>query len=425
MTPSLVLAYLVFEVSSPPRWERFCWEVLGLPAPLANSDGSVGWQVDARAQRLIVRPGPADDVVALGFDCADDTALDALLVRLAAAGHRVEAGDAALRAARRVRRLHVVRDPDGNVVELCVRCRGRGAPVRVGCLPQRFRGRRSRPGPCGAGVRNAAALEAFYVEALGFGVTERLDTRIGPIQVQGVFMHCNRRHHSLALFDLPMRKRMHHFMLQAPDVRDIGMAYERARRLKVPMSLDLGQHPAPDSTVSFYGATPSGFDFEVGTGTQEIEPRTWQSRRMDQTSVWGHKPRLRPAMEDGHRPAAPAHEGAGRGCMRGRTHEPRRRTVAAPRGRGGARTGAARRRRAVVRPVAGRPQDAAQGRGRRAARRAAPAHRHGRPRARPLPLRLARAASTATAPTAGAAPSSTTRTACASPARTSVPAPAA
>ena len=106
-------------------------------------------------------------------------------------------------------------------------------------------------------------------------------------------MHCNRRHHTLALFELPMRKRMHHFMLQAPDVRDIGMAYERARQLKVPMSLDLGQHPAPDSTVSFYGATPSGFDFEIGAGTQEIEPRTWQSRQMHQTSVWGHKPRLR------------------------------------------------------------------------------------------------------------------------------------
>lgn len=293
MTPSLVLAYLVFEVSSPPRWERFCREVLGLPAPLANIDGSAGWQVDARAQRLIVRPGPADDLVALGFDCADDAALDALLVRLAATGHRVEVGNAALRAARRVRRLHVLRDPDGNVVELCVGAEAAADPFVSEAFPNGF-----VTGDLGLGhavlvSRHAAALEAFYVEALGFGVTERLDTRLGPIQVQGVFMHCNRRHHSLALFDLPMRKRMHHFMLQAPDVRDIGMAYERARRLKVPMSLDLGQHPAPDSTVSFYGATPSGFDFEIGTGTQEIEPRTWQSRRMDQASVWGHKPRLR------------------------------------------------------------------------------------------------------------------------------------
>jgi hypothetical protein len=59
------------------------------------------------------------------------------------------------------------------------------------------------------------------------------------------------------------------------------------------MSLDLGQHPAPDSTISFYGATPSGFDFEIGAGTQEIEPRNWQSRQVDQTSTWGHKPRLR------------------------------------------------------------------------------------------------------------------------------------
>jgi len=140
-------------------------------------------------------------------------------------------------------------------------------------------------------------LEAFYVEALGFGVTERLDTRVGPIRLQGVFMHCNRRHHTLALFDLPLAKRMHHFMLQAPNVRDIGLAYERAQQLKVPMSLDLGQHPAPDSTFSFYGSTPSGFDFEIGAGTQEIDPASWQSRHMHQTSSWGHKPRLRLQMK--------------------------------------------------------------------------------------------------------------------------------
>ena len=213
--------------------------------------------------------------------------------RLQAAGHRAAEADAALHAARRVRRLYTLRDPDGNAVELCV---GAEAAVRAfasDAFPRGF-----VAGDLGLGhavlvSQQLAALEAFYVDAMGFGVTERLDTRVGPIQLHGVFMHCNRRHHSLALFDLPMRQRLHHFMLQAPDVRDIGMAYERALRLKVPMSLDLGQHPAPDSTVSFYGATPSGFDFEIGTGTQEIEPRAWQSRQMHQTSVWGHKPRLR------------------------------------------------------------------------------------------------------------------------------------
>ncbi|MET0542150.1 MAG: VOC family protein [Variovorax sp.] len=293
MSPSLSLAYLVFEASGLADWRRFCDRVLGLPQPSVNTDGSLGFQVDARCQRLVVQAGPRDDVVALGFDCGDDAALDALLARLAGLGHTATAAGEALRAARRVRRLHVLLDPDGNRVELCTGLAAAAQPFASDAFPDGF-----VTGDLGLGhavlvSRQVPRMEAFYVDALGFGVTERLDTRVGPIRLSGVFMHCNRRHHTLALFDLPMAKRMHHFMLQAPAVRDIGLAYERAQQCKVPMSLDLGQHPAPDSTLSFYGATPSGFDFEIGAGTQEIEPQQWQSRQMSQTSSWGHKPRLR------------------------------------------------------------------------------------------------------------------------------------
>lgn len=66
---------------------------------------------------------------------------------------------------------------------------------------------------------------------------------------------------------MPVRKRLQHFMLEAVAVQDVGIALERARRMKVPVTLDLGQHPAPDGTVSFYGRTPSGFEFEIGTGS--------------------------------------------------------------------------------------------------------------------------------------------------------------
>jgi catechol 2,3-dioxygenase-like lactoylglutathione lyase family enzyme len=137
------------------------------------------------------------------------------------------------------------------------------------------------------------AMERFYVDGLGFGVSERLATRAGPIDVRGTFLHCNPRHHSLALFALPLRKRLHHFMLQSHEWRDVGMAYERARALKVPLSLDLGQHPDPDGTFSFYGATPSGFDFEIGAGSRTIDPRGWTPLDAGVTSSWGHRPQLR------------------------------------------------------------------------------------------------------------------------------------
>lgn len=292
-SPDLRLGYLVFEAKRPQRWADFCHRTLGLPQPLVNLDGSRGWQMDGQAQRLIVQEGPSDDLTALGLHCANEQVLDALAQRIAEAGHPVEEGDARLCIARRVHRLVRTTDPAGNAVELFVDPDEAVHAFASEAFPEGF-----RTGALGMGhavlvSHDLAAMEAFYADVLGFGVTERLATKVGPIQVRGTFMHCNARHHSIALFDLPLPKRLHHFMLQAARLADIGIAFERAQRHKVPLSLGLGQHPDPDGTFSFYGATPSGFDFEIGAGTREIDPRGWQVQATQVTSSWGHKPQLR------------------------------------------------------------------------------------------------------------------------------------
>jgi 2,3-dihydroxybiphenyl 1,2-dioxygenase len=267
--------------------------MLGLPAPADNADGSRGWRLDEAAQRLIVQPGPADDLAALGLECADEAVLDRLLQRLRQGGIAVAPADAGLREARRVQRLHRCTDPAGNTVELFTGLARAAEPFASPAFPQGF-----RTGELGVGhavlvSNDLEAMEAFYAGLLGFGVTERLATRVGPMDIRGVFLHCNRRHHSIAVFDMPLSKRIHHFMLQAERLADIGIAFERAQRHKVPLSLELGQHPDPDGTFSFYGATPSGFDFEIGAGTQTIDPEGWQTQHTGVTSAWGHKPRLR------------------------------------------------------------------------------------------------------------------------------------
>jgi len=293
MPPDLRLGYLVFEARRPARWASFCQHMLGLPAPVDNADGSRGWRLDEAAQRLIVQEGPADDLAALGLECADEAVLERLLARLRQGGVAVEAADAALRGARRVQRLHRCTDPAGNTVELFTGLAPAAQPFASQAFPEGF-----RTGELGLGhavlvSHDLAAMEVFYAGLLGFGVTERLATRAGPIDIRGVFLHCNRRHHSIALFDMPLSKRIHHFMLQAQRLSDIGVAFERAQRHKVPLSLELGQHPDPDATFSFYGATPSGFDFEIGAGTQTIDPEGWQTQHTGVTSAWGHKPKLR------------------------------------------------------------------------------------------------------------------------------------
>jgi biphenyl-2,3-diol 1,2-dioxygenase len=293
MPAGLALGYLVFDVKRPERWHGFCRDMLGLPEPSSNGDGSLGYGIDDRRQRVILRPGRADDLAALGLACDSDAVLGTMSRRLQQAGLTVETGDDALCAARRVTRLVRVFDPMGNAVELHLGAEAADTSFVSNEVQGGF-----RTGDLGMGhavlvVRDLAAMERFYVGLLGFGVTERLATKVGPVNLRGTFLHCNRRHHSLALFELPLRQRLHHFMLQANDFADVGRAFERARRHKVPLSLGLGQHPDPDSTFSFYGQTPSGFDFEIGAGSREIDPAGWQTMETDVTSAWGHKPRLR------------------------------------------------------------------------------------------------------------------------------------
>ncbi len=289
---ALSLGYLRFAVRHPDRWTAFMHAMFGAPAPLRNDDGSLGWRLDGASQRLVVTRGDEDDLAALGLDAGDDATLDRLLERLRGAGHAPRAGTAAECAARRVARLHVVADPEGNAVELYTGL----APAHEAYASSAFaHGFHTRDGFGHAVLvtHDVPAMEAFYVGTLGFGVTERLATRVGPIEMRGTFLHCNRRHHSIALFDLPVRTRIHHFMVQAQAMHEVGLAFERARRARVPLSLTLGQHPDPDGTFSFYGTTPSGFDFEIGAGSGEIDPAAWQAVRTDVTSAWGHAPQLR------------------------------------------------------------------------------------------------------------------------------------
>lgn len=294
MPLNMKLGYLVFAVRHPLRWGAFCKNMLGLPAPVTNVDSSQGYAVDDElAQRLVVESGKADDLSAIGLDCGNDATLDALLHRVASAGLPVEASPRLLADARRVDRLHRVADPMGNIVELHTNPEPASRPFSSVEVSGGY-----RTGDLGLGhavlvSRDLDAMERFYVELLGFGVSERLDARVGPIHVRGTFLHCNRRHHSIALFDLPLRKHLHHFMLQANRMADVGAAFERAGQARVPLSLSLGQHPDPDGTFSFYGQTPSGFEFEIGAGGQEIDPAGWRETTTGLMSTWGHKPRLR------------------------------------------------------------------------------------------------------------------------------------
>jgi len=61
----------------------------------------------------------------------------------------------------------------------------------------------------------------------------------------------------------------------------------------VPLERTLGRHQN-DRMVSFYGVTPSGFNFEIGWGARQIDDRDWEVRTYRDASDWGHRPAAAP-----------------------------------------------------------------------------------------------------------------------------------
>lgn len=293
MDAKMKLGYLVFAVRKPALWTKLLGDTLGLTPASPATDGHQGWQLDAACQRLVVTPGTRDDLAAIGLDCDDDATLGQLVQRLQRHGVAVQEADAALCQARRVKRLFVTQDPAGNTVELYTGLAEAARPFESPVFQGGFRTGALGLGHAALVARDLPAMERFYVQVLGWRVTERLATQVGPLAVAGVFLHCNRRHHSLALLQLPLAQRLHHFMLQTERLADVGLAFERVQQHKTPLSLQLGQHPDPDGTFSFYAATPSGFDFEIGHGGQEIDPAHWREIPSSSTSSWGHRPSAR------------------------------------------------------------------------------------------------------------------------------------
>lgn len=288
------LGYLVFDVAQPEAWRDFATTYLGCQAADIAGGETSALRIDAKAYRLLLRRGKADDLAVLGWAMRDTAALEALSARLQAAGVAVDAFSPDDLTGRRVSAGLRFRDPIGLMNEAVTGLPDAEHPFESPAMPGGF-----VTGEFGLGHavlatgRKAAAMEDFYMRIVGLSLTERIDTKIGPIKVAGAFLHCNRRHHSLALIAVPSRKRLLHFMLQAAQLRDVGMALDRARQGGIRPSLDLGQHPDPDGTISFYAPTPSGFDFEIGAGSGAIDPATHVTEIKRMTSDWGHKPSLR------------------------------------------------------------------------------------------------------------------------------------
>ena len=154
-------------------------------------------------------------------------------------------------------------------------------------------------GHCVVTANSQLESQRFYCDLLGLRLSDHIRCDVYGYHVDIAFLHANRRHHSIAVGNR-QKKRIHHFMLEAAAMDEVGLAFDRALAAGVRIVQTLGRHPN-DRMFSFYGKTPSGFQFEFGSGGREIDDSVWQPTTYDRISEWGHHPPIAFAPREGKR----------------------------------------------------------------------------------------------------------------------------
>jgi len=285
------LGYLGLGVSDLGEWERFATELLGLQVVDKKADGFF-MRMDEYHHRFIVQQRSEDDVAFIGWEVADQRALQELETLLKDDGVETAAGSAEEAKIRGVLGFLKFKDPSGIPTE-----------VYFGPL-MNFREPFKSPRPLsgfvtgtmGLGhivikVDDSARSLHFYRDVLGMRVSDFIELprghRLGR-QLSLTFMHCNPRHHSVAFGEIPVPKRLLHFMLQAKTLDDVCSTMYLAQDREVPISASLGRH-TNDHMVSFYMRSPSGFEIEYGFGARTVDDATWKVQQHYSGSIWGHR----------------------------------------------------------------------------------------------------------------------------------------
>jgi biphenyl-2,3-diol 1,2-dioxygenase len=291
MFGSLQLGYLLLSVADPEPLDQILHDVVGLLS-FRLEDGAIAYRMDNWDRRVIVVPGEGDRYT-VGLVAADPAEYRVFRDRLEQTSVIVSEGSAKECAIRAVREFVAFRDPAGNELELATGpTRARGMSFVSPLVPGGFLTGNQGLGHVVLIVDNRDASVEFYVRVLGFGLSDTSEHRQGDTLSEATFLHCNRRHHTIALVQkvpsLAETPVLGHVMVQMNRLDGVGMAYDRALAEGIPIFRGIGRHPN-DQMFSFYVRTGAGFDVEVGADAVEIDGQ-WEVSHYQEISMWGHQP---------------------------------------------------------------------------------------------------------------------------------------
>lgn len=281
------LGYLVLDVADIKAWRELAAGIIGAELRGGENGGPLRLRFDEYEHRMTLHPAKTNALVAIGWEVPSLDELESMRGKVAARGIAVTDATRDELAERGVQTMIRLRDLDGAPLEIYYGPRIDDSPLKPSRSLSGF--------VCGALGLGHVVLVAkdrdesvrFYREVLGFSLTDTIKWD----QLDAVFLHCNPRHHSLALMGECYGMTsgyLNHFMLETRSIEDVGRAYDLVRSRKLPLSLALGQH-SNDRMTSFYMKTPSGFSMEYGWGGVQVDDAVWQVGHYDTTKLWGHE----------------------------------------------------------------------------------------------------------------------------------------
>ncbi len=293
------LGYVGLQGPDPKRWLDFATNVCGLEPARAvpgdavrpgaeggnaiASDGTAYLKMDDWQWRIAVHPDERPGLRYFGLEVGGAEELANAGKELERAGLKVSQATAQELSTRGIHGMLSVADPAGNRVELfqgVTKDRAIQSPRGVS---------RFVTGALGMGhlvlmVPDLEKAKDFYCRVLGFALSDYV--MFGP--GMGVwFLHCNARHHTIALVHVGPVSALHHMLIEVGGIDDVGCALDRAIAAGLPITSSLGRH-ANDHMFSFYMKSPFGFDVELGTGGRHVD-ESWTPNQFIDGDIWGHK----------------------------------------------------------------------------------------------------------------------------------------
>ncbi|HEX2656377.1 MAG TPA: VOC family protein [Xanthobacteraceae bacterium] len=256
------LHHLQLQSSDPAKLADFYARALDMRSE-KMADGR--WLCRGPSRRVLFAEGAPKTLGFAAFACRDRDALDALRKHVSARAVTIETAPTPLFR----EGAFAVRDPDGNMMvfglalEGADRSTGLKAPLQHVTIAS----------------EDVPAIEAFYVDVLGFAVSDRVRNTQGDLTTS--FLRSNHEHHTLACFRRA-EKGLDHHSYEAGEWILIRDWSDRFGSLKIPLMWGPGRH-GPGNNLFVFIADPEGNWIEVSAELEVIHDRPVQE--------WPHEPR--------------------------------------------------------------------------------------------------------------------------------------